>query len=259
MRKEEENRKESNLFEGIVSLRALLDAMSCGVSDRKIETVFYQKDKVESSRREYDWLLHTSEREGFSLTLCEREEIDAMTVGNTHGGIAVQATGRTLPFLTRETALPTENGGFYVMMEGVEDPYNFGYALRTFYAAGVDGVLLGQRNWMSAAGVVCRASAGASELLPMYIGEGVEGASIMKEKGFAIVCADLRESESVFDVSLRLPLLLIVGGEKRGISRALLDCADRRVRLDYKRPFEGSLSAASAASVLAYEIFRQNR
>jgi len=52
---------------------------------------------------------------------------------------------------------------------------------------------------------------------------------------------------------------LIVGGEKRGISHALLDKCDGRVCLDYGRDFPEALSAASAASILAFEVFRQNR
>jgi 23S rRNA (guanosine2251-2'-O)-methyltransferase len=54
------------------------------------------------------------------------------------------------------------------------------------------------------------------------------------------------------------PLLLVVGGEKRGISRAVLDQADQVVRIDYGRDFRGSLSAASAATVLGFEVLRQN-
>ena len=55
------------------------------------------------------------------------------------------------------------------------------------------------------------------------------------------------------------PLFLIVGGEKRGISRKLLDRADLIVRIDYGRAFRGSLSAASACAMLGYEVLRQNR
>ena len=69
----------------------------------------------------------------------------------------------------------------------------------------------------------------------------------------------MEHSVSMYDADLCRPLLLIVGGEKRGISRAVLDLADTVVRLDYGRPFEGALSAASAASILAFEVYRQNR
>ena len=57
---------------------------------------------------------------------------------------------------------------------------------------------------------------------------------------------------------LSTPLLFVVGGEKRGISRSLLDVCDLTVRIDYARPFKGSLPAASAVSVIAFEILSQN-
>jgi len=145
------------------------------------------------------------------------------------------------------------------MLEGIEDPFNFGYALRTLYAAGADAVVLTPRNWMHAAGTVCRSSAGASELLPLYIADGIKAVQTARAAGYKIVCAGIRDSVSAFDADLTRPVFLIVGGEKRGISRALLNEADTVVRLDYGRPFRGSLSTASAASVLAYEILRQNR
>ena len=68
------------------------------------------------------------------------------------------------------------------------------------------------------------------------------------------------DSVPVFDADLSLPLFLVVGGEKRGISRRLLDSSDLNVRIDYARDFTASLSAASAATVAGLdEVFRQNR
>ena len=58
---------------------------------------------------------------------------------------------------------------------------------------------------------------------------------------------------------VKKPLLMIVGGEKRGISRGLLDLADTLVKIPYGREFKASLSAASATTMFAYEIMRQNR
>ena len=81
----------------------------------------------------------------------------------------------------------------------------------------------------------------------------------LKENGYKTVCAGIRNSVSAFDADLKKSLFLIVGGERRGISAKLLALADQIVRLDYGRTFNGSLSAASAASILGYEILRQNR
>lgn len=260
MKKEYERFDDSNVFEGIVSLRVLIanmekQASGDSPSDRRILSVHYDSERAKKEKKEAAWLGHRAEALGFSLILCDRDEINDMAVGNTHGGVAVTCSGRTLPRLTADAIV---DGGFYVMLEGIEDPYNFGYALRSLYAAGVSGIVLPERNWMSAAGVVCRASAGASELLPVYTANGTEAASCFKEKGYKVVCADLRDSVSLYDADLALPVFLVVGGEKRGISASLWEAADLRVRIDYARDFGASLSAASAATVVGYEIFRQN-
>ncbi len=260
MKKEYERFTDSNLFEGMVSLRVLIsntEERAKGIfhNDRRILTVLYDKERAKKEKKELAWLMHRAEELGFTVEISERDRINDMAVGNTHGGVLALCGGRMLPSLTAD-AIPDK--GFYVMLEGIEDPYNFGYALRSLYAAGADGILLPERNWMSAAGVVCRASAGASELLPAFVAED-GGVALLKSKGYKIVCADLRDSVSLYDADLSLPLLLVVGGEKRGISRNLLALADLRVRIDYSRDFGASLSAASAATVAGYEIFRQNR
>ena len=98
------------------------------------------------------------------------------------------------------------------MIEGIEDPYNFGYAIRSLYAMGCDGVILTERNWMSAAGVVARSSAGASEMLTMYKASAQDAAEIFKAHGYSLVCADERTDNILGKCELKTPLLLIVGG-----------------------------------------------
>ena len=76
--------------------------------------------------------------------------------------------------------------------------------------------------------------------------------------GYTVASAGIRDSVSIYDVKIKKPLLLIIGGEKRGISSSVLERSDLILRIDYGREFRGSLSAASAASVMAFEIMRQN-
>lgn len=256
MKKEESRFAASTLFEGMTSIRAVLTAMDAGISDRRIEKILVDADKQKSRTKELGWLKHKAEEYGFSIEVVSSAEIDAVTTGNTHGGLLAQCTSRTISLLTDASVRPD---GFYVMLEGIEDPYNFGYALRSLYACGADGIVLSPRNWMSAAGVVCRSSAGASEMLPLYECDPAESSAYFREHGYRILCAGIRDSVSSFDCNMKKPVYLIVGGEKRGISGALLDTADEIVRIDYGRDFGGSLSAASAASMLGYEVMRQNR
>lgn len=254
MRKEEDKFAPSGIFEGMVSIRAVIAAREAGISDRVIERVLFDRGKADSRRGELGYLRAVSEKHGFTLEAVDGEAISALTTGSSHGGIIAVCGERAF-----HAPSNIKRDGFYILLDGIEDPYNFGYALRSVYAAGADGVILSPRNWMSAAGVVCRASAGASELLPIFVCDPSEALAAFRAKGYKIVCAEKKDAVSVYDADMRRPVFLIVGGEKRGISSALLAGADIRVRIDYGRSFPEALSAASAASILAFEVYRQNR
>ena len=194
-------------------------------------------------------------KHNFEVDLIESDELNQLASGNTHGGIIAICTDRTLPVLSPELI---NTNGIYYMFEGIEDPYNFGYVIRSVYASGADGIIINPRNWLSATSVVTKSSAGTSELLEMYISEASEAVDTFKSLGFTVVCAGIRDSENIYEANLKKPLLVIIGGEKRGISRAILDKADKVVRIDYGREFRGSLPSVAATSIISFEILRKN-
>lgn len=254
MKHETEKAALYDLMEGMTSISAVIN--SGAENNRRIEKIWVDCKKRKSKAAEIAFLQANAQRLGYQIEFEDAEKIDALTVGNTHGGVIAFCTERTLPPLAE---LQLKERGFYVYMEGIEDPYNFGYALRSLYAAGVDAVIVPPRNWMGAAGVVARSSAGASELLPIYTADAADAMVYFHSCGIRILCAGIRNSVSVFEGHFPFPLLLVIGGEKRGISAHLLKQADEIVRIDYGRSFRGSLSAASAATVMAFELYRQNK
>ena len=255
VKKEESKFADSLLFEGMTSISAIINSPIS--NDRKIIKVMYDSSKEKSKKKELDFLRRKAKELSFEIKAVSADAIDEITIGTSHGGIIAICSDRTIPMLS-DVSKDILSDGFYVMLEGIEDPYNFGYALRSLYAAGADGVILSPRNWMGAAGVVARASAGASEMLPMFIDADFSCAEILKNKGYKIVCAGIRNSQSIYDAEMKKPLLLVIGGEKRGISSSLLSQADSIVRIDYASNFKGSLSAASSAAIIGFEVMHQN-
>lgn len=256
MIKEETKFTCSDIFEGMSSISALIKAIELKKNDRRILRVLVDKARVKNKQAEIRFLKAKSLQLGFSVEITDSETIQEKTVGSTHGGIIAECTERSIPMLQPEYI---QQNGVYFILEGVEDPYNFGYAVRSLYAAGVTGLILDERNWMGVAGVVARSSAGASELMDMYVADPIDAIAMMKSKNYTVLCAGIRDSESLFDIELNKPLLIILGGEKRGISRNVLNLADRIVRIDYGTNFGGSLSTSAAAAVFAFEILRYNR
>lgn len=256
MIKEETKFINSTVFEGMTSIRAIISAADANINPRKIKYILYDQAKISKIAKNVGYLKAVSNKYNFEVLESNQAEIEKYTLGNTHGGIIAFAEEKHIPHLSEASVI--ENNGFYCMIEGIEDPYNFGYSLRSLYAVGCNGIILSERNWMSAAGVVARSSAGASELFPMFTSDSLFAAEFFKKRNYTIVCADENTDNILGKCDLKLPLLLIVGGEKRGISAALMKYADIKVKIDYKRDFHASLSAASATTMFAYEIMRQN-
>lgn len=248
-----------NVYEGMTSISALIKRCeaSCDLCE-KINKVMVDKNKVKNKSREIAFLKRKSTEFGFKIEFVNANIIDKYTTGNTHGGIIAFSSPRTIPSLSANADKILPNGA-YIMLDGVEDPYNFGYSIRSIYSAGIDGIIVPTRNWMTVAGIVAKSSAGASELIDMYVSDPDDAIKFFKDYGYKIICSGIRDSISMYDADMKKPVFLIVGGEKRGISSSIEKNADIIARVEYGREFKGSLSTASAATIMAYEIFRQNK
>ena len=237
------------LLEGRLSIEAALECDS-----REVQQLL-----IDEAKR-YDWRLSQLARQadvaGIPLTYRKRVEIDAAAQGKSHGGI-VAAVGERR-YAPLESLLPGDAPAFIVMLDGVEDPYNFGGAIRALYAAGAHGLVVTPRSWTSASAIVGRSSAGASERIPMAVAESAAAAAdFFRARGLTVAATtDSDNTASLYAADLRQPLFLLVGGERRGITRSL-HSADLRLRIPYGRDFAGSLGTLAAASVLAFEVMRQ--
>jgi 23S rRNA (guanosine2251-2'-O)-methyltransferase len=241
---------EQTWLEGAISVEAVLQGRN-----RDIEVVYVQQGK-----RNRDWarLLQRLKQAGIPVEQETAEFIEEKAGGKSHGGLIALAGPRR--FLSLADLVEGIAAPFVVMLDGFEDPFNFGQAVRTLYAAGVDGVVVRPRNWLTATNVVARASAGASELAPMAVAEtAVAAAAFFRERGLVVACTAVNNSQPLYEADLTVPLFLLIGGEKRGITRSFLTQADLRLQIPYGRQFKRSLGAAASAAIIGYEIMRQRR
>ena len=243
------------IFEGMTSISAVINSIRNNSSRRKIKTLFFDSNKIRKERGRFSFLKIAAEEIGFELNVVSTDEINELASGRTHGGILAEVTEAEYNEIQLSDIPQT---GFAAIIEGVEDPYSLGYSLRALYACGCDTVILPSHLPAGSDSTLCKASAGASELLNLYIGDVTQTAKLYKSCGYKIACAAIPESVPCYEADLSLPLLLVIGGEKRGISSSLLSLHDLNIRIPYGRDFLGSLSTASAVSILSYEVLRQN-
>ncbi|HEY6608454.1 MAG TPA: 23S rRNA (guanosine(2251)-2'-O)-methyltransferase RlmB [Candidatus Limnocylindria bacterium] len=146
---------------------------------------------------------------------------------------------------------------FVLVLEHLQDPTNFGTLLRSAEAAGVDGVVFPERGAAPLSAAAVKASAGASEHLPLArlpsIGEAIHE---LKQSGLRLVAADQLAPTTAWESDLSGPLAVVVGSEGSGLSGA----TKRRCDLLVSFPMAGrvaSLNASTAGALLLFEVVRQ--
>lgn len=252
----------SFIIEGMPSVSAVIANARThdSNSNRRITDVYFDMAKIAKYDRQnyarYKFLKSNSDSLGYTFHECSDENFVQLVDSGTHGGVAAKCSFDELPTLS-ENDLASK--ACYCYLDGVDDPYNLGYIIRSMYAFGAKGVILPKNNKMNLfPSTVIRSSAGTTERLDMFVSEPDELCRIFKKNGYRIVCTALRDSVPCREADLTSPMLLVIGGEKRGISRQILSNADLNVRIEYAVDFMGSLPAVSAAAVLGYEMSRQN-
>jgi 23S rRNA (guanosine2251-2'-O)-methyltransferase len=237
-------------LEGMISVTAALQAGS-----RPIRAIYMRQGKWD---RRWQRLQRAAESRHIPIQIVSDDFLQAKVSGNSHGGIIAEVEARQ--FVGMEKLLQGQERPFVVMLDGLEDPFNFGQAIRALYAAGADGLVVRPRNWLTAAGIVARASAGASEWMPTAVAESAEAAAAFyRQQGLQIACTTQTNAISLYEADLTQPIFLLIGGERRGITRSFLDAAELRLHIPYGRPFPHSLGAAASAAIVAFELRRQRR
>lgn len=240
--------KEKAWLEGQISIEAAIRG-----NNRTLDTVYIRRGKW---NRESRRLVKLAEEKGIPVDVVDAAFISEHANGKSHGGLLARCGARK--FIPLTDLLQDSENPLVVMLDGLEDPFNFGQAVRALYAAGVSGLVVRPRNWMSAAATVTRSSAGATELMPTAIANSaLEAAEFFRKKGLSVACTAKQSAVSLYEADLSQPLFLLIGGEKRGITRSFLDQADLRLNIPYARPFRPSLGAAASTAVIAFELARQ--
>ncbi|MEM1445784.1 MAG: TrmH family RNA methyltransferase [Planctomycetota bacterium] len=223
---------------------------------REVFRVWLDRDRDDDAGRK---LRKACKYHDIRYSPASRAALDEATkeIGGGHGGVVAEVG-------PRKFSGPEELFGrstFLAMLDGVEDPFNFGQAVRSLYAAGCTALFVRERNWTTAAAVIARASAGATERIAMAVVEGPEeAAELAQPNGFMVVATGQSDEAVPYTrVDFTGPTLLMIGGERRGLRRSFLSQCEAVVSVPYAHGvvFPAALGTVAAASVLGFEIARQ--
>lgn len=186
-----------------------------------------------------------------------KQKLDAMSDHGVHQGIVLAVTAYeylTLDELLLQAKEKTETP-FFLILDSIEDPHNFGSILRTADVTGVDGVIIPKHRAVGITPVVTKASTGAVEYVPVArVTNLTQSIAQLKENSFWIFGTDMSGID-YRQWNSQGAIALIIGNEGRGMSQGLHKEVDELITI----PMGGhvqSLNAGVAAGLLMYEVYR---
>ena len=201
-------------------------------------------------------------KRGIALLEVSRGELDRMTGGLLHQGIALQVppfTYMELPDLLARAA-ESVTTPMLVALDGVTDPRNLGAIVRSAVAFGAHGVLVPARRSAGVTAAAWRTSAGTAARIPIaQVTNLVRALRDCQTAGLFVAGLSADGTTSLDDLDAADgPIVIVVGSEGRGLSRLVGETCDLTVSIPMAGPAE-SLNAAVAAGVALAEIARRRR
>jgi 23S rRNA (guanosine2251-2'-O)-methyltransferase len=145
-----------------------------------------------------------------------------------------------------------------LLLDGIEDPHNFGAILRTAAAAGMSAVIVPSEYQAPLNATVFKTSAGTAGRIPVIrVQNTVQGFKDLKLAGFKIFALDGNSNTTIWESELNEPVAFIIGNEGRGVSGKLMKMADDTLMLPMENEVE-SLNASVTAALVCYEWKRQS-
>jgi 23S rRNA (guanosine2251-2'-O)-methyltransferase len=149
------------------------------------------------------------------------------------------------------------NGRCFLILDALQDPYNFGAILRSAEVFAVAGVFVGTQRQSEVTSLVARSSAGAVNHVPLAQVDDLVGLTgRLQERGVRVVGATGTGACDAFACDFRHATALVIGNEATGVRPELIEKCDALVRIPQFGAV-GSLNAAVAAGILLYEVTRQ--
>ncbi len=209
--------------------------------------------------RELEGLLRAAEEAGVPVKWMARAELGRLCGSKEHQGVVGRVSA--FSFKSLEDLIEAALKGaepLILVLDGVQDPRNLGALLRSAAALGAAGAVFPRERAAPLSPVAVKASAGASEHMPLARVVNVARAlCTMRERGFWCLGIDLGDYPPIWESCLRSPIALVVGSEGRGIRPLVRRSCDALATIPMAPHGVESLNVAVAGAVGLYEVLRK--
>ena len=238
--------------EMIFGIRSVIEAVQ---ADKDVDKILVKRDLQGDLAKELFALLKDRR---IPVQRVPMERLDRLTRKNHQGVIAFmsaityQRLEDIIPFVYEQGKSP-----FIVLLDGVTDVRNFGAIARTCECAGVDAIVIPEKESVTVNADAIKTSAGALHILPVCKEKSINQAiRFLRQSGVKVVAATEKATLNYTASPYDGPIAIVMGAEDSGVSSENLRICDEMVKIPQFGTI-GSLNVSVAASVMIYEVVRQ--
>ena len=238
----------------VIGRNPVLEALQADLPVRRA----YLMEGADRDTRIADILKIAAEK-GITLLQASRSELDRLTAGAGHQGVAIQLPEYEYahPGDLLEDALADDDAPIVVACDQVTDPRNLGAIIRSAAAFGAVGVIVPERRSAHMTAAAWKTSAGAAVRVPVALATNLN--RVLRdyaEAGFVVVGLAGEGEVDIAEIpGVDGPVLLVVGSEGEGLSQLVRKNCDVLASIPIASEVE-SLNASVAASIALYEVAR---
>mgnify|MGYP000661138323 CR=1 FL=1 len=239
--------------EMVFGIRAVIEAIQ---ADKEIDKILVKRELQGELSRE---LFEVLKGRDIPVQRVPAERLDRLTRKNHQGVIAFipavtyQRLEDIIPFVYEQGKNP-----FIVLLDGITDVRNFGAIVRSAECAGVDVVIIPNKNSAKISSDALKTSAGALYHVPVCRVLNLKRVvrELKFQRGIRVYAATEKAEKFYTGADLTLPTAIIMGSEDKGIDEELINIATDCIKIPQKGQIE-SLNVSAAAAVLLFEVVRQ--
>lgn len=206
--------------------------------------------------RKLSEIVDAAREAGVAVRLLPLDQVQRLARGAVHNGVVAEVSETA--YADFDALVERPETQTLLLLDAVQDPQNFGAIVRVADVFGIDGVVFPEHESAGMTGAAVKASAGASEWVPVAQVTNLSRAiEQLKEREFWVYGADA-EGDPVDSIDFSGKVAIVMGSEAKGIRRNVLEHCDRRIAIPMRGHVD-SLNVSAAAAVICYEIDRQRR
>jgi 23S rRNA (guanosine2251-2'-O)-methyltransferase len=236
----------------VIGRKAVMEALQSG---KALERIYLDNKAVGASVSE---IRNAAAKNSVPVNYVPVEKLNGFNAGDHEGCIAIiskiqyQELQEVISWVIEKGEVP-----LFLILDGITDIRNIGGIARTAYCTGVQALIIPDKGVGALNEDAILTSAGALEQLAVCrVNSLMKTVDELHLNGIRVLASEMTATAAVYEVNLKDPVAIIMGGEEKGIYPALLKTADEVFKIPMKGNFE-SLNVSVATGMILYEAMKQ--